>query len=61
MKKFDVESGDTPEEAAASFARSLFDSWGVGNRDCSNGVLLLLSVEDRQVQKLKRADQRCVF
>lgn len=52
MKKFEMEPGSSPEEAAANFAKSIFDSWGIGNRDCSNGVLLLLSVDDRQVQKL---------
>lgn len=38
-----------PNQAAATFAAQLFDSWGVGDAQCSNGVLLLLSRKDKQV------------
>lgn len=38
-----------PSDAAKSFAKELHGRWGVGLRECNNGVLLLLAVEDRQV------------
>ncbi len=37
------------QEAAKGFAIQLFDLWGVGDPGCQNGVLLLLSKQDRQV------------
>ncbi|EFJ47425.1 hypothetical protein VOLCADRAFT_92125 [Volvox carteri f. nagariensis] len=36
-------------EAAENFARSLHDRWGVGDARCNNGVLLLISTDDRQI------------
>ena len=39
-----------PAEAAKDFAIQLFDVWGVGDSGCQNGLLLLLSKQDRQVQ-----------
>ncbi|GLC71832.1 hypothetical protein PLESTF_001171900 [Pleodorina starrii] len=35
--------------AAGQFARSLHDRWGVGDPHCNNGVVLLVSIEDRQI------------
>lgn len=38
-----------PQQAAENFAIQLFNTWGVGDAKCQNGVLLLLSKHDRQV------------
>ena len=35
--------------AAEDFAASLMDKWGVGDGACNDGVLLLLSLQPRQV------------
>lgn len=35
--------------AAGKFARRLHDLWGVGDARCNNGVLLLVSIKDRQI------------
>jgi len=45
----------SPEEAAQQFATLLFDSWGVGDGECGNGVVLLLSRQDRQVGLLQHS------
>eukprot|EP00873_Tetraselmis_striata_P016736 jgi/Tetstr1/437000/TSEL_002739.t1 len=37
------------EAKAAAFARQLHDSWAVGHAECNDGVLLFLSISDRQV------------
>ena len=47
MRKMDLR-GQTPAQAAERFATALFDQWGPGDKRCHNGVILLLSVEDRQ-------------
>ena len=54
MDKMQLVSG-SPEEAAEQFATQLFDSWGVGEADCGNGVVLLLSRSDRQVSGFEMA------
>ncbi|KAG2491015.1 hypothetical protein HYH03_010687 [Edaphochlamys debaryana] len=41
-------SGDASAYAEA-FAKALHDRWGVGDPACNNGVLMLLSLEDRQL------------
>ena len=41
-------SGDAASTARV-FAKDLHNKWGVGDGDCSDGVLMLLSIEDRQV------------
>lgn len=41
--------GADDETRAGRFAAELMDAWGVGDRRCNNGVVLLLSVYDRQV------------
>ena len=48
------ESGESAANAAERFANGLFDSWGVGDGQCGNGVLLFVAFDDRQVL-LKRA------
>ncbi len=35
--------------AAEDFAASIMDKWGVGDGACNDGVLLLLSLQPRQV------------
>ena len=35
------------EAAAEKFARAVHDSWGVGDKDAQNGVLVFLSIKDR--------------
>jgi uncharacterized membrane protein YgcG len=36
-----------PLYTADKFARELHDIWGVGDKHCHNGVLLLISLGDR--------------
>ncbi len=42
----EVDSSMTPAE----FATALFEKWGIGKKDKDNGVLLLVSRDDRQAQ-----------
>lgn len=49
MRKMRVEPGKQPAEVAMEFAKTLHARWGVGKSACDNGVLVLLSTEDRQV------------
>jgi uncharacterized membrane protein YgcG len=49
MRRFQVEESEDAGAAAARFARELHAAWGVGSAACNNGVLLLLSADDRQV------------
>eukprot|EP00889_Picochlorum_renovo_P002123 jgi/Picre1/29153/NNA_004546.t1 len=49
MKKMKVEHSMDPQGAAREFAKQLHARWGVGMAECDNGVLVLLSVGDRQV------------
>ena len=49
MRKMKVDDGAQPAEVAKEFAKTLHARWGVGISECDNGVLLLLSVDDRQV------------
>lgn len=37
------------EQASERFARTLHDTWGVGDKETDNGILLFLSVKDRAV------------
>lgn len=50
MEHMALAPGQDPAAAAQSFAKALHDAWGVGDAQCNNGVLLLLSVGDRQVR-----------
>lgn len=49
MNEMEVPSEMTKEEVAKDFARHLHSKWGVGSAGCDDGVLLLLSVKDRQI------------
>lgn len=49
MKRFEKDDYKHKTQAADAFAKQLLDNWGVGRAGCNNGVLLLLSVGDRQV------------
>lgn len=49
MKKMKIEGETTPKEMAETFAKVLHARWGVGLAECDNGVLVLLSVDDKQI------------
>lgn len=49
MDKMKLEKGRTQAEQAEAFAKSLHNTWGVGDATCNSGLLLLLSKDDRQV------------
>jgi uncharacterized protein len=40
----------TPNQNIESFAKALFNRWGVGNRPRNDGVLLLISIADRKAR-----------
>ncbi len=40
---------DSKAEKAERFAKALLDSWGVGNAECQNGVVLFVAVDDRRM------------
>jgi len=40
----------TNQPTIEAFATNLFNTWGIGNRDRNNGVLLLVAVNDRKVR-----------
>ena len=48
MNRFDQGAYADPASAAKSFAKYLHTAWGVGDAACQNGLLLLLSVGNRQ-------------
>ena len=37
------------DQAAQKFARDVHDSWGIGNKETNNGILIFLSIEDRKI------------
>lgn len=41
---------DTGDETIESFATNLFNSWGIGNREKDDGLLILIAVRDHQVR-----------
>ena len=41
--------GEPVEETAKTFAKHLHDSWAVGHAGCDDGVMLLISILDRQL------------
>jgi uncharacterized membrane protein YgcG len=46
----DWPTATTPrDKAARAFAMSLHDAWGVGDRECQNGILVFISKGDRKV------------
>ncbi|MGO4914695.1 TPM domain-containing protein [Pseudogemmobacter sp. W21_MBD1_M6] len=40
--------GDSP--SIESFAKALFNDWGIGNVDANNGILILVAVQDREMR-----------
>jgi uncharacterized membrane protein YgcG len=49
MQRFQDVPDKDDEQAAEAFAHALHAKWGVGRRDCQNGVLLLLAIQNRQL------------
>mmetsp|Transcript_1265 Transcript_1265/g.2638 ORF Transcript_1265/g.2638 Transcript_1265/m.2638 type:complete len:561 (-) Transcript_1265:76-1758(-) len=50
IKKMKLSELDTDvEKAAEKFCRSLHDQWGVGSKETNDGIVVLVSVEDRAV------------
>lgn len=49
MRHMKIPSTMDPAAMAQQMAKDLHAKWAVGSSDCDNGVLLLLSVEDRQI------------
>lgn len=49
MQHMKIPSSMAPATVAQQMAKDLHAKWAVGSSDCDNGVLLLLSVDDRQV------------
>jgi uncharacterized protein len=39
-----------PSQSLRTFGLKLFNAWGIGNRDANNGVLLLVSQNDRRIE-----------
>lgn len=50
MNHMGVHEGVAVNDQARNFARALMTEWGVGNRHCNDGVLLLLSRNPREVR-----------
>lgn len=49
VKKMELDGSIGPQEMARTFAKQLHAQWGVGLADCDNGVLLFLSMKDKQI------------
>jgi TPM domain len=47
VQRMALQKGTTPNDQASNFAEHLHNAWGIGHPGCSNGLLLLLSLEDR--------------
>ena len=58
MESMQLAGAKGAAQHAEEFAKRLHDSWGVGHKGCSDGVLLLLAVIDRQVLNTKDASAR---
>jgi hypothetical protein len=58
MAQMAVRDGLVVDDQAADFASALMTEWGVGNRRCNDGVLLLLSKEPREVRACCAAGPR---
>jgi len=41
---------DTGDETIESFATNLFNTWGIGDKERNDGVLMLVAVKDREVR-----------
>jgi len=57
MQAMQLQAGRSAAEQAEVFARQLHGNWGVGRAGCDDGVLLLLSVQDRQVRRVVPSPQ----
>lgn len=49
VKNMDYSEGETSAESAQRFAKFLHNDWGVGKRECNDGAVIFLSVNDRQI------------
>lgn len=49
MKKMEVGPHQTPAGAAEAMAKDLYAKWNVGDPKCSNGVVLMVAIDNRQV------------
>lgn len=47
MRKFVSRPERSTGDAGLDFAKHLHDKWGVGHANCNDGVLFLVSIEDR--------------
>lgn len=61
MSRLDLSSSSSSSprsagDAAAAFAARVMDDWGVGREGCDDGVVVLLSKEDRQVRYRRKRD-----
>src|SRR5215216_3744987 len=45
-----IDQYSTADKTIESFATNLFNSWGIGDRQRNDGVLLLVAVNDRRVR-----------
>ena len=43
-------SGYAPNSSMEKFATGLFNTWGIGNKDRNDGILVLVLVEDREMR-----------
>ena len=41
---------ETGDKSIESFAKRLFNTWGVGKKETNNGIMLLLAVTDRKIR-----------
>jgi len=49
IKNMEFRSGENKESAAQRYATTLHDRWGIGHRDCNNGIMIFVSIGDRQM------------
>ncbi|DBA84123.1 TPA: hypothetical protein ACH3X1_006599 [Trebouxia sp. C0004] len=49
VQSLKLQNGRSEAEQAEYFAKSLHKAWGVGNKNCNNGLVFLLSKDDRQM------------
>ena len=58
VPRMKLRSGEDAEDGAARFAGAVMDAWGVGQARCDDGVVVFVSVGDRQVRE-ERREWRC--
>ena len=49
IRQMELNSGETKENAARRYAITLHNRWGIGDRDCNNGIMIFVSIDDRQM------------